>query len=407
MHLLRDFIKNIQQQRLRTFLTVFGIMWGTATLILLLAFGMGFRDQMSHNMRGMGDRIAIIFNGSTTIAHEGMGIGRRIQLRENDAAYLKNEVAGINEISAEYINWSFQLRNGNRVNTPGIGGVFENYSEMRNIFPQSGGRWFNPIDMEERQRVVFLGDKLATILFEDENPVGQLVFVGESPFLVIGVMEPKSQNSSYSARDENRAFIPATTFSAMLGTDRLNNILYSVESPVLANQVREQIQEALARKYRFNPADTDAVSIWDTNEMWEFMYYFFLSFNIFLGIIGFFTLAVGGIGVANIMFVVVQERTREIGIRRATGAKRSTIMTQFFAESFLLVGMGATLGYSVGWIIIQLLQNNPIQDYVGSPVFSPEVGLVAFVVLSLIGLTSGFLPAVRASRLDIVDCLRN
>ncbi|MCH8496679.1 MAG: FtsX-like permease family protein, partial [Balneolales bacterium] len=257
------------------------------------------------------------------------------------------------------------------------------------------------------RRVVFLGDKLAAILFEDEDPVGQLVLVGESPFLVIGVMEPKSQNSSYSSRDENRAFIPATTFSAMLGTDRLNNILYSVESPVLANQVREQIQEALARKYRFNPADTDAVSIWDTNEMWEFMYYFFLSFNIFLGIIGFFTLAVGGIGVANIMFVVVQERTREIGIRRATGAKRSTIMTQFFAESFLLVGMGATLGYSVGWIIIQLLQNNPIQEYVGSPVFSPEVGLVAFVVLSLIGLTSGFLPAVRASRLDIVDCLRN
>ncbi|MCH8496812.1 MAG: ABC transporter permease, partial [Balneolales bacterium] len=192
MHLLRDFIRNIQQQRLRTFLTVFGIMWGTATLILLLAFGMGFRDQMSHNMRGMGDRIAIIFNGSTTIAHEGMGIGRRIQLRESDAEYLKNEVAGINEISAEYINWSFQLRNGNRVNTPGIGGVFENYSEMRNIFPQSGGRWFNPIDMEERRRVVFLGDKLAAILFEDEDPVGQLVLVGESPFLVIGVMEPKS-----------------------------------------------------------------------------------------------------------------------------------------------------------------------------------------------------------------------
>lgn len=407
MNLLREFINQINQQRLRTFLTVFGIMWGTATLILLLAFGMGFRDQMTLNFRGMGDRIAIVFNGRTSQPFEGMGVGRRIQLREADAWYLKQEVPGIQDISPEFASWGSTLRVGERMNTPSLGGVHVNYAEMRNIFPQDGGRWFNPIDLEQRRRVIFLGDRLAGLLFDDEDPVGQTVMVGQRPFLVIGVMQPKSQNSSYSARDESRAFIPASTFSTLFGTDHLNNIIYTVESPVVAAQVREQVREALARKYRFHPTDQNAGPIWDTNDAWEFFYYFFLAMNVFLGVIGFFTLAVGGIGVANIMFVVVQERTREIGIRRATGARRITIMTQFFTESFLIVGLGAIFGYSTGWLIVQALQQNPIQEFVGSPVFSAEVGIIAFLVLGFIGLTAGFLPAMRAARLNIVDCLRS
>jgi putative ABC transport system permease protein len=368
---------------------------------------MGFRDKMTLNFRGMGDRIAIVFNGRTSQPFEGMGVGRRIQLREADAWYLKQEVPGIDDISPEYSAWNTTLRVGDRMNTPSLGGVHVNYSEMRNIFAQEGGRWFNPIDIEQRRRVIFLGDRLAELLFNGENPVGQTVLVGQSPFLVIGVMQPKSQNSSYSARDESRAFIPASTFSTLFGTDQLNNIIYTIDSPLIAAQVREQVREALGRKYRFHPSDHNAGAIWDTNDAWEFFHYFFLAMNAFLGIIGFFTLAVGGIGVANIMFVVVQERTREIGIRRATGAKRSSVMMQFFAESFMIVGFGAALGYSVGWIIVQALQQNPIQEYVGSPVFSAEVGFIAFAVLSLIGLVAGFLPAMRAARLNIVDCLRN
>ncbi|KPP95243.1 MAG: RND-type efflux system permease component [Bacteroidetes bacterium HLUCCA01] len=407
MNLLREFINNISQQRLRTFLTVFGIMWGTATLIILLAFGMGFREQMMLNFRGLGDRIAIVFNGNTSIAHAGMGIGRRVQLYEEDAQYLLQEVPGIDEISPEYTGWNETIRYGLRQNTPGLGGVHVNYSEMRNIYAQEGGRWFNPLDIQERRRVIFLGDRLAQLLFEQENPVGKTVMVGPRPFLVIGVMQPKLQNSSYSARDESRAFIPASTFSTLYGTNRINNLIYTVDSPVLAEQVKEEVRRALAQKHRYSPEDQDATPIWDTNETWEFFYYFFLAFNAFLGIIGFFTLAVGGIGVANIMFVVVQERTREIGIRRANGAKRSAIMVQFFTESFLIVGMGAALGYGIGWALVQLLQDNPIQEFVGSPIFSAAVGLIAFGVLSLIGLVAGFLPAMRASRLNIVDCLRN
>jgi putative ABC transport system permease protein len=407
MNFLSDFFQNINQQRLRTSLTVFGIMWGTATLIILLAFGIGFRDQMGLNMRGMGDRIAIVFNGQTTIAFEGYGIGRRIQMRENDAHFIKNEISGIDQVSPEFMIWNVGLSYNDRRNTPNIGGVHVNYGDMRNIFSQPGGRWFNPLDMKERRRVIFLGDKLAALLFNGDDPVGQTVMVGSSPFQVIGVMQPKTQNSSYSQRDEDRAFIPATTFSAMFGTDRINNIIYTIKDPTFGDQISSEVRTALARKHRFSADDQDAIFVWDTNEFWKFMHFFFIGFNGFLGIIGFFTLAVGGIGVANIMFVVVQERTKEIGIRRSIGAKRSTIMLQFFSETFLIIGIGAVLGYLIGWGIIEALQHIPIREFVGAPVFSPSVGIIALLILGLIGLVAGFLPAVRASKLDIVECLRN
>jgi putative ABC transport system permease protein len=402
-----DFFRNINQQRLRTFLTIFGIMWGTATLIILLAFGLGFRDQTKLNMRGIGDEIAIMFNGMTSQNFEGYGIGRRIQMRENDAEFLRTQVSGIKDISAEYSRWNSTIKYQDRQNTPNLSGVFPNYGEMRNVFAQPGGRWFNPMDIEERRRVIFLGNDLASLLFGDEDPIGKSVLVGESSFTVIGVMQEKTQNSSYSSRDKDRVFIPASTFSTIYGTDRINNIIYNVYNPTTSNQVRDEVRAAMGRKHRFASTDTDAIGIWDTNEFWEFTYYFFIGFNVFLGIIGFFTLAVGGIGVANIMFVVVQERMKEIGIRRSVGAKRSDIMMHFFAETFMIVGLGAVLGYGIGWVIVELLQNIPIREFIGAPVFSPIVGMVALSVLTVIGLVAGFLPAVRASRLDVIECLRS
>lgn len=405
--LITDLIRNINQQRLRTFLTVFGIMWGTATIIILLAFGFGFRDQMSLNMRGMGDEIVILFQNKTTKPFEGYGIGRDIRFREADAWYLRDNVQGIKEVTPEYASWNIPFRYGDRTNSPNLTGVYPVYNQMRNIFPQEGGRWLNERDVEERRRVVFLGNKLKEILFEDEDAVGKQVFIRDTPFTVIGVMQPKTQNSSYGSRDENRSFIPATTYSTIFGTDFVNYIIYTADDPLLSKQVRDDVRTALARRHRFDPADTDAVGIWDTTEFWEFIHYFFLGLNGFFGMIGMFTLAVGGIGVANIMFVVVQERMKEIGIRRSIGATRANIMSQFFAETLLLVSIGALLGYMIGWVIVEAMQHIPIKDFTGTPVFSPLVGLIAFSVLAIIGFTAGLLPALRASRLNIIDCLRS
>jgi putative ABC transport system permease protein len=403
--LITDLIRNLNQQRLRSFLTIFGIMWGTATLILLLAFGMGFRDQTILNMRGMGDQLAIVFQGRTTIAHEGYNIGRQIRFRESDAWTLQDQISDIDTVTPEYSS-NIQVTYGENRRNSMIGGVYPVYSELRNIFEQQGGRWLNDKDLEERRRVIFLGNRLAENLFGEQDPVGKQVLLRDTPFTVIGVMKEKVQNSSYSQRDQDRAFIPATTFSTMMGTDFINNILYTPVDPALRSSIQDQVYQVMAQKHRFNPADRDAIAIWDTNEFWSFINILFLGINGFLALIGFFTLAVGGIGVANIMFVVVQERMKEIGIRRSVGAKRHHIMGQFFIETFMIIGLGAAAGYLIGWVFVEALQNVPLEEFIGAPYFAPEVALIAFIVLGFTGFASGLLPAWRASRLDIVECLR-
>ncbi len=406
MNFLKDFFQTINKQRLRTFLTLFGIVWGTATLIILLAFGMGFRDQMGLNMRGMGEEIVLVFGSRTTIPYEGYGIGRQIRFRENDAWALKQNIPQISEIAPEYVTWQAELRNGERRNSPQLTGIPVNYAGMRNIFEEPGGRWINERDITEQRRVIFIGDHLKELLFGEEDAIGKQVFVNQTPFTVIGVMQPKSQSSSYGQRDQDRAFIPMTTFSTLFGTDIISNIIYQLHDPRTGSHVKDQVQAVISQRHRFDPADTDALLIWDTSEFWSFIKWFFIGFNSFLGIIGFVTLAVGGIGVANIMFVVVQERTKEIGIRRSVGAKRGTILSHFFGETFLLIGLGAFLGYLIGWGIVGAMQYIPIKEYVGTPQFTPGVGLIAFFVLTIIGLAAGWMPAFRASRLNVVECLK-
>lgn len=403
--LIAEMFRNLNQQRLRSFLTIFGIMWGTATLILLLAFGMGFRDQTILNMRGMGDEIAILFQGRTTKAFEGYGIGRPIRFREADAWLLRDQVPGVKQVTPEYMR-NLPVVHGESRRNSSIGGVYPLYGDMRNIFEREGGRWINHSDLENRRRVVFLGNRLANNLFGDTDPVGKEVLIQNTPFTVIGVMAEKIQNSSYTQQDQDRAFIPASTFSTMLGTDMIQNILYTPEHPDLSETVKNSVYEVFGRVHRFDPSDKDAIYIWDTNEFWSFINIMFLGINGFLGLIGFFTLAVGGIGVANIMFVVVQERMKEIGVRRSVGAKRHNIMSLFFVETFMIVGLGAAAGYAIGWVLVESLQNIPIKEFVGAPFFAPEVGFIAFGVLGFVGFAAGLLPAWRASQLDIVECLR-
>lgn len=400
-----ELFRNLNQQKLRSFLTIFGIMWGTATLILLLAFGFGFRDQTVLNMRGMGDQIAIMFPGQTTKAFEGYGIGRPIRFKEADARLLEDQIPDIRVATPEYTQ-SLTISFGESRRNSSVGGVFPVYSDLRNIFEELGGRWLNESDIDERRRVIFLGYRLSENLFGSDDPIGKQVMVRNTPFTVIGVMQEKIQNSSYNQRDMDRAFIPASTFSMMMGTDQINNILYVPANPDIAPAVKDQVYEVMGRKHRFDPADRDAIGLWDTNEFWSFIDVMFLGINGFLGLIGFFTLAVGGIGVANIMFVVVQERMKEIGIRRSVGARRHHIMGQFFVETFMIIGIGAAAGYATGWLLVLATQNIPIKEFVGAPYFAPEVGLLAFVVLGFVGLAAGFMPAWRASRLDIVECLR-
>jgi putative ABC transport system permease protein len=254
--------------------------------------------------------------------------------------------------------------------------------------------------------VVVLGDKVKTLLFGEGDAVGKVVSVGGVPFTVIGVMLKKTQNSSYNRRDQDRVFIPSSTFASVFGAVHVTNIIYRPADPTRSAEVMEEARAVLAKRYAFDPTDKDAVSIWDTAEFDKFMFYFFLAFNVFMGIIGSFTLAVGGIGVANIMYIVVQERVKEIGIKRAVGAKRSNILSQFFLETLFIIGLGSSVGFVIAVGITEAMALLPIKEFVGTPEISVEVAVATVVMLAAIGLSAGLLPARRAANLNVVECLR-
>ena len=403
--IVSEFLLDLRTQKLRAFLTMFGIVWGTVAIVVLIAFGMGFKKQTASNMHGIGESIAIMFPGKTTKPWEGFGIGRPMSFVEEDAWMIKSRVKGVKAISPEF-GRRVPTHVGENILTPLVSGIYPVYGEMRNIIPEQGGRFINEPDMENRRRVAMIGNKVKEFLFGDQDAIGKLIYVGDVPLQIIGVMQPKTQPSSYNSRDRDRIFIPATTYASMYGAVHLNNIIYQVYDPMTSDPVRDEVRAVLASRYKFDPTDQDAVWIWDTSEFDKFSFYLFLGLNIFLGLIGSFTLGVAGIGVANIMYIVVQERIKEIGIKRAVGAKKANILAQFFLESFFIVGIGSAIGFLLSLGIVFVLQSLPIKDFVGTPVISSEVVVTTIAILGLVGLFAGLMPARRASNLDVVECLR-
>jgi putative ABC transport system permease protein len=403
--IVSEFISDLRAQKLRAFLTTFGLIWGTVAIVVLIAFGVGFKKQLSANMHGIGDQIAIMWPGKTTKAFEGYGTGRFLSFVEEDANLLSARIRDLAAVSPEYARRT-PVRVGQNILNPGITGIYPIYGEMRNVIPQMGGRFIDDLDMQQRRRVAVLGDKVKEFLFAENDAIGKLVYVGDTPFTVIGVMQKKTQPSSYNMRDQDRIFIPASTYSSVFGQIHLTNIIYKAVDLASTDEVNKQVRQVLGQRYKFDPADKDAVWIWDTSEFDKFMFYFFLGFNIFMGLIGSFTLGVAGVGVANIMFVVVQERVREIGVKRAAGAKKSNILFQFFMETGFIIAIGSSIGFVIAYGIIQLLQFMPIKDFVGTPEMSMGVVVATVFVLSVIGLAAGLMPARRAANLNVVDCLR-
>lgn len=397
----------LRQYKGRTFMTMFGLIWGTLTVVFLLSFGVGVEKSMKKNMHGLGDGIAIMWPGTTSKVFKGYNRGRSIQFRPEDAEYLRNEVREFNAISPEYINYDTPIRVGETVNKTAVTGIIPEYGPMRNVIACRGGRWLNDLDIEKRRRVAFIGYELRDLLFgEDADAVNKHIYIQETPFLVIGVLKEKTQPSSYGVRDQDRVFIPLTTHESIFGRQYINDIVYQVTDPTRNQEIQDKIYAALGKRFVFDPADKNALGIWDTTEQDKFIHYFSLGFKIFLGVLGTFTLIVGGIGLANIMYVVVKERTREIGIKRSIGARRKQIMSQFLIETFFIIGIGAAIGFVLALILIKLVSMLPIEDFVGHPQLSWPVLITSVTILALIGFLAGYFPARKASRLDVVECLR-
>jgi len=401
---LRQMLQDVRHQKLRTLLTLLGITWGTVAVSLLVAFGEGLQKQVVKSAHGLGENIVIAWPSRTSIPYEGLGKGRRIRVTEADIEALRREIPEA-VFSGEHENDKKAFRRERVRLTPEISANSPIFAAMRNIVPAEGGRYVNDLDLDRRRRVVFLGDKLKKDLFGEGEAVGQTVMLDNVPFLVIGVMEHKAQDSSYSGRDDRKAFIPDSTFRSLFGERYVDDFIFQAQEASLVPTVTQKVYGVLSRRLKFDPKDKEAVGMWDTTEMGKFFFTFFLTFRLFLGIIGSFTLIVGGIGVSNIMYVVVEERTREIGIKLAVGAKPAFIQRQFLAETLTLTAVGGLLGFLITMGVIALFPESAV-EFVGRPEASPLVILTTTALLGLIGAVAGYFPARRASLLDPVHALK-
>jgi putative ABC transport system permease protein len=402
----RQMWRDIRSQKLRTFLTVFGIVWGTVSVSLLLAFGKGLQRQMILNSSGIGDAICIAWPGLTSIPFEGLGKSRKIRLNEDDVEAIRREARGLNAISSEYSK-TLKLNYGAKTIAIDISGVSPEFGGMRNLNPQAGGRFINPMDVAEQRRVLFIGNKMADDIFgEGVNAVGKVVLLGGSPFLIVGTLQRKIQNSSYTGRDNQKGFIPGSTYRAITGEKWVENLIYQPKVVAQAEKVTDDVRRVIAQRQRFDPDDKEAFSVWDTTENLKFFATFFLSFRLFLGIIGSFTLIVGGIGVSNIMNVVVEERTKEIGIKMALGARDRWLLRQLLLETLLITGMGGALGFAIAFAVCAVFPKFGVTEFVGDPDLSLSVALLTATILGLTGLVAGYFPARDASRLDPVVAMK-
>lgn len=403
--IVRQLVRDLRAQKLRTFLTTFGIVWGTVAVSLLLAFGDGLHRQMIKNMSGMGSGIVIGWPSMTSLPYQGLGKGRSIRLNEDDVTLIRQRATRVGYLSSEYMQ-SLRLQLGPKNLTIDVSGVHPEFGEMRNLIPAAGGRFLNPIDQRRQRRVAFLGDELATQLFGGADAVGQEFRLHGSPFTVVGVMQRKVQQSDYSGRDKDKLFVPASTMRALTGQEYMDNLIFSARDVTASQAATDEVLGIVAARHRFDPADKEAMFFWDTTEMTRFFDTFMLAFRLFLSIVGSLTLVVGGIGVSNIMNVVVEERSREIGIKLALGARPRGILGQFLMETLVITGAGGLIGLALAHAICLAVPAFGATDVIGTPQVSATVAGVTASLLGLIGLIAGYFPARTAAGLDPVVAIK-
>lgn len=403
---LKQFLHDLRAQKLRAFLTISGLAWGTITVICLLAFGYGLQKNQETQMKGLGDNIVIMWAGRTSLPYMGYPKGRWFGFKPEDVNYLLQQVPELKFVTGEFRKGNVEARYERRSKLVQVSGVNPEFGEMRNVIPDWGGRFLDDMDMADKRRVVFVGNDLSDEIFgEGVDPVGRPLLLNGVPFTVVGKMVPKKQNSSYSGRDKDKAIIPLTTFESMFGDRYLDNIVYAAQSLDVHERAMKKVNLALAQKYQYDPKDDQALWIWDTVEGNRFML-FFVAMRWFVGFVGIMTLMVGGIGLANIMYVVVEERTREVGIKMALGARRGFVLMGFIFETVLLTIIGGGIGYGLASLIIWGAQKAPIGDVVGTPQLSTADRMVVIAILGVISLLAAYFPARRAARLNPVYALK-
>ncbi len=406
------FATSSRLQKKRAYLTIASIAWGTVAILLLLAFGEGMKRQLEKNRRSTGSNLAVMWPGETQKPYKGMPPGRSVRVRIDDVEMLRERMPELAAVFGEVVSYRTNVVYGRKTVNGRIIGTNPEYGEARVHYADAGGRFITPLDDQQRRRVIFLGDEMAKNIFGDEVPVGKTLLVNNAPYTVIGVLKHKTQMSMYGGPDANHAVIPISTFRAQFGRERLNNLVIETKTPEEMKGELKKLNEILGAKYQYDPADDRALGTWDMVQSAKQLHNMLLGIELFLGIVGSLTLIIGGVGVANIMYAVVKERTREIGVKMALGAKRRWIIVPFVLEGVLYTLIGGTLGIVIATLLVSLtsfipIEQNKVMSFLGRPTLSPQIGIATSLILGTIGLLAGYFPARRAASVDPAATLRS
>ncbi len=419
-------LDNLRANKLRSFLTMFGILWGVIAVVVLAATGEGFQRGNQTVLEELGKNIAIVWGGRTTMQAGGERAGRRVFLTVEDARAIEQEAPLVAVVSAE-INRGLRIKSRYNAASLSVHGIEPQYQAIRTLDIEQG-RDFVFADDEQVRRVAIIGADAWAQLFGTREGLGETVELNGVPYTVVGRIRKKNQDSNYSGPDNDKVFVPFQAMArdfprtdAPAGT--VSQLIVAPKPWVVADLPREldqrtgriqdvdwplerDVRQVLARRKGFNPDDRDALSVWDTSLESLMFGRMIGTMKQFFSIVGFITLALGGLGVMNIMLVAVRERTREIGVRKALGATTSAVQRQFFLEGFFLTMLSGTLGFALALGLCGLVNMLPMPERFQGMVMTWESGAVALATLVLVGVVTSTYPARRAAQLPPVEALR-